>query len=418
MENFDLFSRLGLALAIGLMVGFERGWHSRAESEGRRVAGIRTFALLGLAGGVVGALSDELDGAFAALAFVAVTALVIVAHLGRLRIGTDFGMTTQIAAVATFALGLLAVLGDISIAAAAGVVMTALLASKTLLHRWIKRINQLELSAAIQLLIISVVLLPVLPDRGFGPGEVINPYTLWWIVVLLAGMSFLGYVAVRIAGPDRGILATAVLGGMVSSTAVTVHLSRLGRQDPALVPLAATGVVAASSMMYIRISIIVAILNSTLLPSLLWPMGFMAAAAAVLAAVLYRRQPTEGVPTESAALENPLELGPALGFALFLAAIVVLGDLAREWLGTSGLYALAAAVGLSDVDAITVLMTQIAGPEVTIRVAVTAISIAAFVNTAVKGAIAAVIAGNGMARRVAFALAAIVAAGAVGLFLA
>jgi uncharacterized membrane protein (DUF4010 family) len=417
MENFDLFSRLGLALAIGLMVGFERGWHSRAESEGRRVAGIRTFALLGLAGGVVGALSDELDGAFAALAFVAVTALVIVAHLGRLRIGTDFGMTTQIAAVATFALGLLAVLGDISIAAAAGVVMTALLASKTLLHRWIKRINQLELSAAIQLLIISVVLLPVLPDRGFGPGEVINPYTLWWIVVLLAGMSFLGYVAVRIAGPDRGILATAVLGGMVSSTAVTVHLSRLARQDPALAPLAATGVVAASSMMYIRVFVIVAILNSTLLPSLLWPMGLMAAAAAVLAAALYRRQPTDGVPTASAALENPLELGPALGLALFLAVIVVLGDLAREWLGTSGLYALAAAVGLTDVDPITVLMTQIAGPEVATRVAVTAISIAAFVNTAVKGGIAAAIAGNGMARRVALALAAIVAAGVVGLLL-
>src|SRR5690606_13712682 len=184
MNDFDLFSRVGLALAIGLMVGFERGWQSRAESEGRRVAGIRTFALLGLAGGIVGALSDELDGPFAALAFVAVTALVIVAHLGRLRMGTDYGMTTQIAAVATFALGLLAVLGDVAIAAAAGVVMTALLASKTLLHRWIARINRLELSAAIQLLIISVVLLPVLPDRGFGPGEVINPYTLWWIVVL------------------------------------------------------------------------------------------------------------------------------------------------------------------------------------------------------------------------------------------
>src|SRR5690606_14704137 len=319
--------------------------------------------------------------------------------------------------VATFALGLLAVLGDISIAAAAGVVMTALLASKTLLHRWIKRINQLELSAAIQLLIISVVLLPVLPDRGFGPGEVINPYTLWWIVVLLAGMSFLGYVAVRIAGPDRGILATAVLGGMVSSTAVTVHLSRIARQDPGLAPLSANGVVAASYMMYIRVFVIVAILNSTLLPSLLWPMGLMAAAAAVLAAALYRRQPTDGVPTASAALENPLELGPALGLALFLAVIVVLGDLAREWLGTSGLYALAAAVGLTDVDPITVLMTQIAGPEVATRVAVTAISIAAFVNTAVKGGIAAAIAGNGMARRVALALAAIVAAGVVGLLL-
>jgi uncharacterized membrane protein (DUF4010 family) len=296
--------------------------------------------------------------------------------------------------------------------------MTALLASKAMLHRWIEHINQLELSAAIQLLVISVVLLPVLPDRGFGPGEVVNPYTLWWIVVLLAGLSFLGYVAVRVAGPDRGILATALLGGMVSSTAVTVHLSRLARGDAALAPIAATGVIVASAMMYLRILVVVAILNWTLLPSLIWPMGFMAVASAVLTVVLHRRQPGGEVPATSAALVNPLELGPALGFALFLAVIVVLGQLARDWLGTNGLYALAAAAGLSDVDAITVLMTQLAGPEVLIRVAVTAISIAAFVNTAVKAGIAGVVAGGAMARRAGLSLGAIIAAGVVGLLLA
>jgi uncharacterized membrane protein (DUF4010 family) len=418
MDEFDLYSRVGLALAIGLMVGLERGWHSRADSEGQRVAGIRTFALIGLVGGIVGTLADELDGLFAALAFLAVTAVIVVAHLGRLRLGTDFGMTTQIAAVATFALGLLSVQGDMAVAAAAGVVMTALLASKAMLHRWIERINQLELSAAIQLLVISVVLLPVLPDRGFGPGGVVNPYTLWWIVVLLAGLSFVGYIAVRVAGPDRGILATALLGGMVSSTAVTLHLSRLARGDAALAPVAATGVIVASAMMYLRILVVVAILNWTLLPSLIWPMGFMALASAVLTVVLHRRQPGGEPPATSAALVNPLELGPALGFALFLAAIVVLGELARDWLGTNGLYALAAAAGLSDVDAITVLMTQMAGPEVLIRVAVTAIGIAAFVNTAVKGGIAGVIAGGAMARRVGLSLGAIIAAGVVGLLLA
>ena len=422
MTGIDLYARVGLALAIGLMVGIERGWHSRAEAEGQRVAGIRTFALIGLLGGIIGALSAELDDLFLAFAFVAVTAIIVVAHLGRLRLGSDFGMTSQVAAVATFALGLLAVRGAMPVAAAAGVVMTAFLASKAMLHRWIEQINRLELSAAIQLLVISVVLLPVLPNRGFGPGGAVNPYTLWWIVVLLAGLSFLGYVAVRVVGPDRGILVTALLGGMVSSTVVTLHFSRLGRREAALTPVLVVGIVVASATMFMRVLVIAAILNWHLLPTLVWPMAFMAVAAAILTVVLRRGQPAMNAmgqaPAESAALTNPLELGPALGFAAFLAVVVVLGHALRTWLGDSGLYALAAAAGLSDVDAITVLMSQMSEQGLALPVATVAISIAAFVNTAVKAGIAATIAGGALARRVALALAAVIAAGAVGLLLA
>jgi uncharacterized membrane protein (DUF4010 family) len=418
MDELDLYARVGLALAIGLMIGIERGWHSRAESEGQRVAGIRTFALIGLLGGVIGALSNELDDVFLALAFAAVTALIIVAHLGRLRVATDIGMTTQVAAVATFALGLLAVRGDMAVAAAAGVVMTALLASKTMMHHWIERIDQLELSAGIQLLVISVVLLPVLPNRGFGPGEAINPYTLWWIVVLLAGLSFVGYVAVRVAGPDRGILATALLGGIVSSIAITLHFSRLARRDKALVPVLSTGVIVASATMFIRVPLIVGILNWHLLPTLIWPMAFMAVTAAALTVLFHRRQAGTETPSESAAFANPLELGPALGFAVFLAAVVVAGQLLHDWLGDRGLYALAAVAGLGDVDAITVLMTQMSGAGLPLAVATAVVSIAAFVNTAVKAGIVAAIAPGAMTRQVALAVAAIIAAGCVGLVVA
>lgn len=417
MEYLDLYGRVGLALAIGLMVGIERGWHSRAESEGQRVAGIRTFALIGLLGGVVGALSGELDDVFISLAFAAVVALIVVAFLGRLRIAADIGMTTQVAAVATFALGLLAARGDMAVAAAAGVIMTALLASKTILHHWIEHMDRLELRAGIQLLVISVVLLPVLPNRGFGPGEAINPYALWWIVVLLAGLSFLGYVAVRVAGPDRGILLTAMLGGMVSSTAITLHFSRLARKDAALAPALATGVIVASAMMFLRVLIIVALLNWRLLPLLAWPMGLMALAAALLVVLFRLRFAAGGTPAESAALANPLELGPALGFAVFLGAVVVAGQLLRDWLGNSGLYALGAAAGLGDVDAITVLMTQMSQDGVALAVATTVVSIAAFVNTAVKAAIAAAIGRGILMRIVASATSALLVAGVVGLLM-
>jgi uncharacterized membrane protein (DUF4010 family) len=418
MDEVDLYARVGLALAIGLMVGIERGWHSRAESEGQRVAGIRTFTLIGLLGGVIGALADEQDSIFLAAAFAAVTALVIVAYLGRLRVAADIGMTTQVAAVATFALGLLAVLGDMAVAAAAGVIMTALLAGKGLLHRWIERVDRLELSAGIQLLVISVVLLPVLPNRGFGPGEAINPYALWWIVVLLSALSFVGYIAVRIAGPNRGILATALLGGLVSSIAVTLHFSRLARRDAALAPVLSTGVVVASATMFVRVPIIVGILNWHLLTTLIWPMGFMAAAAAALTVLFYRRHARGAAPTESAAFSNPLELGPALGFALFLAVVVVAGQLLHDWAGDRGLYALAAVAGLGDVDAVTVLMTQMSAAGLALAVATAAVSIAAFVNTAIKAGIVAVVAPARMARQVALAVAAIIAAGGVGLALA
>jgi uncharacterized membrane protein (DUF4010 family) len=418
MDELDLYSRIGLALAIGLMVGIERGWHGRGESEGQRVAGIRTFALIGLLGGIIGALSDELDDLFLALAFAAVTALVIVTYLGRLRIAADIGMTTQVAAVATFALGLLAVRGDMSVAAAAAVVMTALLASKALLHHWIEHIDRLELSAGIQLLVISVVLLPVLPNQGFGPGEAINPYALWWIVVLLSGLSFLGYIAVRVAGRDRGILATALLGGMVSSTAVTLHLSRLARRDKTLTPVLSTGVVVASATMFVRIPVIVGLLNWHLLPTVIWPMAFMAVTAAALTVLFHRRQPRAETPTESAAFANPLELGPALGFALFLAAVVVAGQLLHDWAGDRGLYALAAVAGLGDVDAITVLMTQMSGGGLPLEVATAVVSIAAFVNTAVKAAIVAIIGPGAMTRQVILAVAAVIVAGGVGLALA
>ena len=361
MEDLDLYGRVGLALAIGLMVGIERGWHSRAESEGQRVAGIRTFALIGLLGGIVGALSVRPRRPIRRPRLRRRTWRSSSSPISAgCSVATDIGMTTQVAAIATFALGLLAVRGDMAIAAASGVAMTALLASKTMLHRWIERIDRLELRAGIQLLVISVVLLPVLPNRGFGPGEAINPYALWWIVVLLAGLSFLGYVAVRVVGarPRHPVDRASRRHGVVDRRSLCISRvspgamrpwRRRSRPEPCV----------ASAMMSVRI------LHGRRDPEL------APAADARLADGVHDRgggnacacycaagSPAAGRRRRSAAARQSAGARSRARLrASSWAASWSPASSCADWLGDGGLYALAAVAGLSDVDAITVLMT-------------------------------------------------------------
>ena len=187
MTTIELFQRLGLALAIGLLMGLERGWEGRDEPEGMRVAGIRTFALIGLAGGAWGVLGLQFGGSVPAAAVLAFAALIVAAHIVRLRANPDVGITTEVAELVAFALALMAVVGDMAAASAAAVVATALLNAKEALHTWVGHLNRLEMGAAIRLLLISVVMLPLLPDQGYGPDEILNPFTLWLLVVMVGG---------------------------------------------------------------------------------------------------------------------------------------------------------------------------------------------------------------------------------------
>ncbi|MCW8928485.1 MAG: MgtC/SapB family protein, partial [Gammaproteobacteria bacterium] len=215
----ELFERLAVALAIGLLIGIERGWHEREAGEGRRIAGLRTFGIIGLLGAVSGLLADELGELLLAATFIAFAALVIAAHVLESREDRDFGMTTPVAALLTFTLGTLAALGYTAVAGATAVVTATLLGLKPLLHRWIEQMEQRELYAIFKMLMISVVLLPILPNQGYGPWQALNPYEIWWMVVLIAGISFAGYFAVKIAGSRRGLVITGLFGGLASSTA-------------------------------------------------------------------------------------------------------------------------------------------------------------------------------------------------------
>jgi uncharacterized membrane protein (DUF4010 family) len=418
VEALPLFERLGVALAIGLLIGLERGWHERERSEGERIAGLRTFGLSGLLGGVWALMGREGDGLVLGLGFAAFAAVLILAHgqVLRARDEADYGITTVVAGLLTFGLGALAVAGPMSLAAASAVVATLLLGLKPVLHAWVRRLTETELLATLKLLLISVVILPVLPDRGFGPWQVLNPYAIWWLVVLITGISFVGYFAVKIMGPHRGVPLTGLFGGLASSTATTLSFARLGRRQPSLHRLLAAGVAISSATMFPRVLLEVAVVNRALLPELVLPMGVMTAIGFGAAALLWHTAPRSANAGDME-LNNPFELWPALQFGALLAGIMLLAEAARVWLGDAGIYLLAGISGITDVDAITLSLGRMARGELADEVASGAITLAAMVNTAVKAGLVAAIGGRGMALPVVGIFALILLAGG-GLILA
>lgn len=406
----EQLTNLGIALALGLLIGIERGWTERSAEEGRRIAGIRTFGLLGLLGGLWALLAEDMGEILLGISFLALTAILVAGYWRERQVDQDSGITTLVAALVTFALGALAVRGQIHIAISGAVITVALLSLKPILHGWLRRLEPEEFYAGIKLLLISVVLLPVLPNQGYGPWQAINPYQVWWMVVLIAGLSFAGYLAMKLVGTERGILLTGVFGGMVSSTATTLTFSRLARQLN-MGRLLSVGVLVASTTMFPRILIEVSIINPALLPHLALPLGLITLVATVYTAWLWFRV-DETCNATTLRLKNPLQLTSALQFGLLLAAIMLLAEAFRTWLGETGIYLLAAVSGIADVDAITLSLANMARADLAADVASRAILLAALVNTLVKGVLVFVIAGGSMAKYFAPGLILMLATGA------
>ncbi|HKJ72385.1 MAG TPA: MgtC/SapB family protein [Gammaproteobacteria bacterium] len=413
-----LFERLGVALALGLLIGLERGWKLRERAEGTRMAGLRTFGLTGLLGGVWALLSREMGPVVLGVGFAALAAVLILAHLQMVRAGVepDYGITTVVAGLLTFALGALAVVGYISIAAAVAVVAALLLGLKPVLHDWLRRLTEPELLAVLKLALISVVILPVLPNRGLGPWGAINPYALWWLVVLIAAISFVGYFAMKVLGANRGIPLTGLFGGLTSSTATTLSFARLGRRKASLQGILAAGVAIAAATMFPRILLEVAVVNAGLVARLAPALVAMTVLGFAAAALLWYRAPSHEAEGE-VALKNPFEVGPALQFGALLAAVMLLAEGARVWLGHTGVYLLAAISGLTDVDAITLSLARMARADLPGEVAAGGVLLAAVVNTGVKAGLVLVVGGRRMAGLVAAAFGLVLAGGAVAWWL-
>jgi uncharacterized membrane protein (DUF4010 family) len=412
-----VYYHLGVALAIGLLVGVERGWRERQVAEGQRVAGVRTYGLIGLLGGGSALLSGHLGVVFLGLAFLGVALALTTVYVANLEHDPDdLSMTSLVAGLLTFVLGALSGMGEVAVAAASAVVATLLLSYKPVLHRWLRGLEQDELRAAIKLLLISVVLLPVLPDEGYGPWQALNPYEIWWMVVLIALISFVGYFAVKIGGARRGAVFTGLFGGLAASTAVTLHFSRLSKRDPEMAPLLGTAILLACGTMLPRTVLVASLVNRELLPLLLLPAAVMATVIYAPTLLYWRLQSHREVTTVSP-LRNPLELKTALGFGLLLGLVMLLGQALRNTVGDIGVLALAAASGITDVDAITLSLARMGLDDLTIRVAASGIIVAAAVNSLVKAGMAAVVGGRAIAPQVVLPLVAAAVGGPISAWL-
>jgi uncharacterized membrane protein (DUF4010 family) len=359
---------LGAGLAAGLMMGIERGWRLRREKSGTRVAGVRTFTLLGTAGALAGILGARVHPLATAAIVSALSALLVI---GFIRDRPRKDTTGAVAAVLALSIGVLAGAGEPALAVAAAAIVTLILATRNQSHRIVARLNSTDVQALARYAVIAAAVLPFLPNRSVGPLGAWNPFQLWLVVVLVTGFSFLGYIANRTIGERRGVLATALIGGAYSSTAVTASFAqRLGAGEEG--PLTA-GILIASAVMYLRVTVLIAILSPSTLLAFLAVTGPAAFAGLVVAAIGWFRAPTQQA-VNVRLTRNPIELLPAFGFV----AIVAAGALATRWaqqeFGQSGIAASLFVTGTFDVDAAIVTLSGL--PIETIERDLAAVAIA------------------------------------------
>jgi uncharacterized membrane protein (DUF4010 family) len=422
MDLPDLISRLALALGIGLLIGLERGWRTRGAKPGSRAAGIRTFAISGLLGGVAAVLAQAIGGGLGggivlAVAFAAHGIVIAVFSRDESAAAGIFSATTAVAGMLTFALGAYAVLGDMPIAAGAAVATAGVLAMREELHGWVRKLTWPELRSALVLLAMSFIALPILPDEPVGPFGGVNPREVWIIAIVLAAVSFLGYAAVKYFGARRGLLLAAAAGGLASSTAVTIANARRAATGEGAPRLLAAGVAVASAVMFLRVAGIVTALKPDLLmlvaPALI---AAMLVALAFALVWMFWHEPDRSR-YRSANFRNPFDFLTVVGFALFLAGIIVLGRAVGETFGATGAVAGAVVVGLADVDAVTVSMLRLTPDTLTGAQAALAILAAVASDTVSKIAIGAAIGRGWFAADLAALAAGCLAAGAAALWL-
>jgi uncharacterized membrane protein (DUF4010 family) len=398
------------ALACGLLIGIERGWKLKDQKPGTRVAGVRTFSMLGLGSGIAGLLGSQSLVLVSAAIVIAMVAILVIAYSRALESHHD--ATSAVAAVATVAIGFLAGIGNPALAIACAAIGVAFLALRQELHGLIERLDADDVKALARYAVIAGAILPFLPSGQYGPLGAWNPQRLWLVVVLVTGFSFLGYVANRIFGERHGTIATALIGGAYSSTAVTQALAqRLGKQKEAGAEPA--GIALATGVMYLRVPILIAVFSTRVLPPILvllvpaiivaWGAGFW----------LYRKAPKSDAPTPPG---NPIALLPALGFLVFVAIAAVAAKWAQGQFGQSGIAVLLLIVGSMDVDVAIVTLGGLPAAAIAPLPAAMAISGTIIVNMAVKIGITLVYAGRkGVSAAIAMTASVVALAAMIGL---
>ncbi len=419
-NDFDLAvaQDFGTALLLGALIGVER--EKKNMRRGFGVAGVRSFVMLALVGALAGYLATELDMPWLLPAAVLAAAAAVVAGYvaGTKKKPDSVGITTELASIFVCLLGALVTSGQRELGAGLGVAAAALLAYKEPLHDLVGRIGWDDVLVVMRLLLATFIVLPLLPDRTVDPWDAINPYKLWLLVLLISGLSLVGYVASRWLGQRRGIVLTGITGGLVSSTAITLALAKQSRDEDAPVRHIAAGALLAWSIMWIRVVVIGAVVGAVVVRGIWLPCAVMAGVSGAVAAVYLHLDRDGGAKgTSDVALKNPFSLWAATKFGLLFAAVQLLLALAQTYMPETGSYTVALLAGVTDVDAITLSMAERAREQQTeVGVAVVAILLAGFSNTLAKVVLAAAM-GRGLTRWLLVPGVASVALGALVLWL-
>ncbi|GJL58535.1 MAG: hypothetical protein NPIRA03_13920 [Nitrospirales bacterium] len=407
-----------VALAAGALIGLERQQDLSVEGK-TGIGGVRTFPLIALAGAMSAFISQTL-GVWPIIATLLILGgLLAVAYEKEWGRKDPRGIITPLAALITFLLGVLALLPALPLDApqryllivgSAGVVM-ALLSLKERLHHVVQQVSDDDIYATAKFVILALVVLPLLPNRTFGPLNVLNPFHTGIMVVLIAGISFLGYLCTRIIGSNKGLATTGIVGGFISSTAVSISMATQAGEHPRLALPGAMAILGASSTMFARMLVIVSLLQPDLFLMLLMPLGGMAVCGYVMSFLLYgkaQRTPADGPDVSH---RNPFELRPALGFGVLYAGVLFISKAAQTYLGDQGLYASSLLAGTTDVDAIMLSIVRLRQDGLQAWTAATAITLAAMTNTIIKLLLAGWFGGKPLMKYVAPGMIAIMVTG-------
>ena len=407
--------RVGLALAIGFLVGIERGWKQRDEDDGQRVAGVRTFALIGLLGGVSGLLLPALGPIPVAAILLAFGAGFTAFQIRRANEDGDNSVTSTIAGLLVFILGLYATVGEPIVAAAGGVAATLVLAFKDSLHLWVRSITWTEMRSALLILAATCIALPLIPAGYIDPWELVEPRSLWWLTIIIATVSFAGYITLRTIGPRSGLMIGSMLGSIVSSTAVTIDLGRRVRAGEVTASNGASAAALAAAVSLTRCGVVASALSAPMAIRL-WPVVGISVLVCLACAWIFARPNSLEKAATYAMIKSPLDLWSVGRFAALLGLLTIGANLVARMFGSYGLDVFAATAGLVDIDAVTLAVGKLANTGLAPETAVTAILIGITANQLFKLAASLIAANIAFSLRFAVTVALAFAAGAITYF--
>ncbi len=378
-DMLTILKSLAVVVFIGMLIGLEREYARNKEE--KIFAGIRTFPLIGLYGFTSALISSITQNWVYAIFFLGFAGLSIAAYYSSAKDG-KVGGTSEVSAFIVFILGSLVYWGYILLPVVLAIIITMFLSLKIQLHSFVGKVNAADIYATLKLAIITLIILPVLPDKTYGPFDVLNPRLIWYMVIFVSGISFVGYIFIKLLGKDKGIIVTSLLGGLVSSTALTYSLTKKSKLEEPLSFNYGLGVITASSMMFLRVLLIIAILNVELAIPLFIPLVIFALAGVIASIIFYKKN--VNIPEAEIELKNPFELKSAFVFGIIFGLTIFLAKAAQVYFGDQGLFAASALAGFSSVDAISISISKLFGSTISLFVAMKAILFATISNTVIK----------------------------------